>query len=48
MREEYKAITDAGLNVQLDDPIIVNVYEWEFSMRGDKAAIGTSCFSIAR
>jgi 5-methyltetrahydropteroyltriglutamate--homocysteine methyltransferase len=29
MREEYKAITDAGLNVQLDDPIIVNVYEWQ-------------------
>jgi len=38
MREEYKAITDAGLNVQLDDPIIVNVYEWQFSMSGDKAA----------
>jgi 5-methyltetrahydropteroyltriglutamate--homocysteine methyltransferase len=38
MREEYKAITDAGLNVQLDDPLIVNVYEWEFSMGGDKAA----------
>jgi 5-methyltetrahydropteroyltriglutamate--homocysteine methyltransferase len=38
MREEYKAITDAGLNVQLDDPIIVNVYEWQFSMSGDMAA----------
>jgi 5-methyltetrahydropteroyltriglutamate--homocysteine methyltransferase len=38
MREEYKAITDADLNVQLDDPIIVNVYEWQFSMSGDKAA----------
>jgi 5-methyltetrahydropteroyltriglutamate--homocysteine methyltransferase len=38
MREEYKAITDAGINVQLDDPLIVNVYEWEFSMGGDKAA----------
>jgi 5-methyltetrahydropteroyltriglutamate--homocysteine methyltransferase len=37
MREEYKAITDAGLNVQLDDPIIVNVYEWRFSMSGDMA-----------
>jgi 5-methyltetrahydropteroyltriglutamate--homocysteine methyltransferase len=38
MREEYKAITDAGINVQLDDPIIVNVYEWRFSMSGDMAA----------
>ncbi|MGP0071423.1 MAG: cobalamin-independent methionine synthase II family protein [Bryobacteraceae bacterium] len=38
MREEYKAITDAGLNVQLDDPIIVNVYEWRYSMSGDMAA----------
>ena len=38
MREEYKAITDAGIQVQLDDPIIVNVYEWRFSMSGDKAA----------
>jgi 5-methyltetrahydropteroyltriglutamate--homocysteine methyltransferase len=37
MREEYKAITDAGLNVQLDDPIIVNVYEWQYSMSGDMA-----------
>jgi 5-methyltetrahydropteroyltriglutamate--homocysteine methyltransferase len=37
MREEYKAITDAGLNVQLDDPIIVNVYEWQYSMNGDMA-----------
>jgi len=38
MGEEYKAITDAGLNVQLDDPIIVNVYEWRYSMSGDMAA----------
>ncbi len=38
MREEYKAITDAGLNVQLDDPIIVNVYEWQYSMNGNMAA----------
>jgi 5-methyltetrahydropteroyltriglutamate--homocysteine methyltransferase len=37
MREEYKAITDAGLNVQLDDPLIVNVYEWQYSMSGDMA-----------
>ena len=38
MREEYKAITDAGINVQLDDPIIVNAYEWQYSMSGDLAA----------
>ena len=38
MRQEYKAITDAGLNVQLDDPIIVNVYEWQYSVSGDLAA----------
>jgi 5-methyltetrahydropteroyltriglutamate--homocysteine methyltransferase len=37
MREEYKAITDAGLGVQLDDPIIVNVYEWRYSLAGDRA-----------
>lgn len=38
MREEYKAITDAGINLQLDDPIIVNVYEWQHSMSGDMDA----------
>ena len=35
MREEYKAITSAGINLQLDDPIIVNVYEWRYSINGD-------------
>lgn len=38
MHEEYKAITDAGLNVQIDDPILVNVYEMQFSLSGDMAA----------
>jgi len=38
MRHEYKAIVDAGINLQLDDPIIVNVYEWQYSMSGDLAA----------
>ncbi|HKV04291.1 MAG TPA: cobalamin-independent methionine synthase II family protein [Candidatus Acidoferrales bacterium] len=38
MREEYRAITDAGINLQLDDPIIVNTYEWRFSMSGGMAA----------
>jgi len=37
MREEYKAITDAGIIVQLDDPILVNVYELEYSLSGDMA-----------
>jgi 5-methyltetrahydropteroyltriglutamate--homocysteine methyltransferase len=35
MREEYKAIVNAGINLQLDDPIIVNEYEWRFSMNQD-------------
>jgi 5-methyltetrahydropteroyltriglutamate--homocysteine methyltransferase len=38
MHEEYKAITDAGINVQLDDPILVNVYEWQFSVSQDMPA----------
>ena len=35
MREEYKAIVDAGLNVQIDDPLLVNVYEMYYSIGGD-------------
>jgi len=38
MREEYKAIIDAGFMLQVDDPILVNVYEWRYSMSGDMAA----------
>ncbi len=37
MREEYRAIANAGLNVQIDDPILVNVYELQYSMSGDLA-----------
>ncbi|HEY8520943.1 MAG TPA: cobalamin-independent methionine synthase II family protein [Gammaproteobacteria bacterium] len=37
MREEYKAIVDAGLSLQIDDPILVNVYEFEYSASGDLA-----------
>lgn len=37
MREEYRAIIDAGFMLQVDDPIIVNVYEWRYSMNGDTA-----------
>ncbi len=38
MREEYRAIVDAGLNVQIDDPLLVNVYEFDYSMDGDLPA----------
>jgi 5-methyltetrahydropteroyltriglutamate--homocysteine methyltransferase len=37
MREEYRAIVNAGLNVQIDDPILVNVYEFRFSENRDIA-----------
>ena len=37
MREEYKMITEAGFNVQLDDPIIVNQFELAYSMEWDIA-----------
>jgi 5-methyltetrahydropteroyltriglutamate--homocysteine methyltransferase len=37
MRVEYKAIVDAGLNVQIDDPLLVNVYEMHHSISGDLA-----------
>jgi 5-methyltetrahydropteroyltriglutamate--homocysteine methyltransferase len=35
MREEYEAIVAAGLNVQIDDPLLVNVYEMYHSLSGD-------------
>jgi 5-methyltetrahydropteroyltriglutamate--homocysteine methyltransferase len=35
MREEYRAIAASGLNVQIDDPLLVNVYEMRYSMSGD-------------
>jgi 5-methyltetrahydropteroyltriglutamate--homocysteine methyltransferase len=38
MREEYRAITNAGFNVQLDDPLLVNVYEFQYSVSRDLAA----------
>ena len=38
MREEYRAIIDAGFDLQLDDPLLVNEYEMRFSMSGDLAA----------
>ena len=38
MREEYRAIVDAGFTVQLDDPLLVNQYEMYYSLSGDMAA----------
>jgi 5-methyltetrahydropteroyltriglutamate--homocysteine methyltransferase len=35
MREEYAAIVGAGLNLQLDDPLLVNVYEFHYSKSRD-------------
>ena len=37
MREEYRAIVAAGLNVQIDDPLLVNIYEMRYSLSGDVA-----------
>ena len=38
VHEEYAAIVAAGLNVQIDDPILVNVFEWRYSVSGDIAS----------
>jgi 5-methyltetrahydropteroyltriglutamate--homocysteine methyltransferase len=38
IREEYKAIVDAGFNVQIDDPLLVNEYELQYSLSADLAA----------
>jgi 5-methyltetrahydropteroyltriglutamate--homocysteine methyltransferase len=35
MREEYKAIIDAGLVVQIDDPAVVQLYDWWYSEDAD-------------
>src|SRR5262245_30022388 len=37
IREEYKAIVDAGFIVQIDDPALVDIYDWWFSLKGDMA-----------
>jgi 5-methyltetrahydropteroyltriglutamate--homocysteine methyltransferase len=37
IREEYKTIVDAGFILQIDDPAIVDLYDWWFSMTGDMA-----------
>jgi 5-methyltetrahydropteroyltriglutamate--homocysteine methyltransferase len=35
--EEYKAIVDAGFILQIDDPALVDIYDWWFSMSDDIA-----------
>ena len=35
IREEYEAIVDAGFILQIDDPAIVDVYDWWFSLKDD-------------
>jgi 5-methyltetrahydropteroyltriglutamate--homocysteine methyltransferase len=37
IRDEYKAIVDAGLVLQIDDPAIVDIYDWWFSLKDDMA-----------
>jgi len=35
--EEYKAIVDAGFILQIDDPALVDLWDWWFSLKGDTA-----------
>jgi 5-methyltetrahydropteroyltriglutamate--homocysteine methyltransferase len=37
IREEYNAIVDAGFILQIDDPALVDIYDWWFSLKGDLA-----------
>jgi 5-methyltetrahydropteroyltriglutamate--homocysteine methyltransferase len=37
IREEYRAIVDAGFVLQIDDPALVDIYDWWFSMNDDVA-----------
>jgi 5-methyltetrahydropteroyltriglutamate--homocysteine methyltransferase len=37
MRHEYEAIVAAGFIVQIDDPALVDIYDWWFSLNGDVA-----------
>jgi 5-methyltetrahydropteroyltriglutamate--homocysteine methyltransferase len=37
IRDEYKAIVDAGFILQIDDPALVDVYDWWFSLNDDLA-----------
>ena len=35
--EEYRAIIEAGFILQIDDPALVDIYDWWFSMKDDLA-----------
>ena len=35
IREEYKAIVDSGVILQIDDPALVDIYDWWFSKEND-------------
>jgi 5-methyltetrahydropteroyltriglutamate--homocysteine methyltransferase len=37
IREEYKAIVDAGFILQIDDPALVDIWDWWFSLDGNVA-----------
>ncbi len=37
IREEYKAIVDAGFILQIDDPALVDIWDWWYSLNGDMA-----------
>jgi 5-methyltetrahydropteroyltriglutamate--homocysteine methyltransferase len=37
IHEEYKAIVDAGFILQIDDPALVDIYDWWYSMKDDLA-----------
>jgi 5-methyltetrahydropteroyltriglutamate--homocysteine methyltransferase len=37
IREEYRAIVEAGFILQIDDPALVDIYDWWFSMKDDLA-----------
>jgi 5-methyltetrahydropteroyltriglutamate--homocysteine methyltransferase len=37
IREEYKIIVDAGFILQIDDPALVDIYDWWFSLDDDLA-----------
>jgi len=48
IREEYKAIVDAGFILQIDDPALVDIYDWWFSMNDDIPAIANGRRSRSR
>jgi 5-methyltetrahydropteroyltriglutamate--homocysteine methyltransferase len=37
IREEYQAIVEAGFILQIDDPALVDIYDWWFSLNDDLA-----------